>query len=268
MRDAKGTERRAIFSRLFGNNIAWMRDLLARMLVRAHVGPDLLTYFGLMVTLFAGVLLGLGAGDKVGGGGDGRSWYGFWAGLLIIAASSFDILDGAVARIGNQVSRRGAFLDSCFDRVGDGLIFTGIMVYYLRHREIEYGEIFAVSSVVALANAEIISYVKARAENFISSFRAGYWQRGERIAAILIGLFSGHVGTVMVMLAIFPAFTVVRRIYYGGREIAREEQGVARAGGGNVSRLMFWRVGRGRLGYDIATAIYIIIILLVDLQRL
>ena len=45
------------------------------------------------------------------------------AGLLLIPAGLFDILDGAVARLRGEDSRSGAFLDSVLDRVADVILF-------------------------------------------------------------------------------------------------------------------------------------------------
>ncbi len=43
----------------------------------------------------------------------------FVAGLMVLVSGFFDILDGAVARATNSISKRGAFLDSTMDRVGE-----------------------------------------------------------------------------------------------------------------------------------------------------
>ena len=266
-------DRKAIFSRLFGNNIQRARQYVAAAMIYLGVSPNVLTVLGMLTTFAAGVCLALGAGDKVGSAstGAGYSWYGFWAGMLIILASAFDILDGAVARISGQITKQGGFLDSCLDRVADAFIFIGIMIYYLRHSEITHASWFIVASAVALANAEIISYIKARAENFIESCGVGYWQRGERIAGILIGLFSGHIATVMVLLAVSSSFTVLRRLVFAARQIKRMENAQplleTRPPLTGVFKLALWRYRRGTWPYDAITAFNILIILLVDVQH-
>ena len=267
-------DRGAIFSRLFGNNIQRARQYVAAAMIYLGVSPNALTVLGMLTTLAAGAGLALGAGDKVGAAstGAGYSWWGFWAGMLIILASAFDILDGAVARISDSITQQGGFLDSCLDRVADAIIFIGIAIYFLGHPEIPYASWFVGASMVALANAEIISYIKARAENIIESCPVGYWQRGERIAGILIGLFSGHIATVMALLAVSSAFTVLRRLVFAARQIKRMENGrpllETRPRLTGIYRLALWRYRRGTLAYDVITAFNILIILLVDLQRM
>jgi len=258
-------DRGAVFSRLFGNNIARCRELVAVGLIRLGVGPNTLTFLGLLSTFVAAVFLALGAGDKIGE----PNWYAFWAGICLIVASAFDILDGAVARNDQQMTSLGAFLDSCFDRIADGAVFIGIAVYYLNHLEIPRGKFFLIATMVALVNAQIISYIKARAENFIDKCPVGYWQRGERIAAILIGLFCGHMGTVMVMLAVLAALTVLRRLIFASRQLQFQGNNLevldAKAKLKGIMRLALWRYRRGSVPYDIVTAFNIAVILLVDL---
>ena len=262
--------REAVFSRLFGNNISRMREVVAHGLIKLHIGPNLLTGLGVVITLWAGFFLALGAGDKIGSRQvEGHSWYGFWAGIVLILASACDMLDGAVARNNNRMTCFGAFLDSCTDRISDGIIFLGIMIYYLRHPATKHSQLFAILSMVALVNALLISYAKARAENFIENCSVGYWQRGERQAAILIGLFSGQIATVVVMLAVLTAPTVLRRMVFALRQIHRKENNLPllapRGPLQGIMKLALWRYPRGTLPYDLVTAFNIAIILFLDL---
>lgn len=263
--------RNAIFTRLFGGSIAVAREYVAAFLIRCHVGPNVLTFLGLLSTLTAAVLLARGAGDKIGCG-TGESFYAFAAAWMIILAAAFDILDGAVARNSRQISRLGGFLDSSLDRMADAAIFIGILIYYLNHPDRNHARLLAVLTVVALTNSELISYLKARAENFIESCPVGYWQRGERIAGILIGLFCGHIGTVMGMLAVLPALTVLRRLIFAARQIHRLDQNLPpldpAAPLAGIMRLALWRYRRGTLPYDLVTAFNICIILFVDVEQM
>ena len=264
-------DRSAIFSRLFGNNIARLRDFLSKSQPGSHINPNILTWLGMIVTLIGSFFLALGAGDRVGSSDTpGNSWFGLTAGLIIILANVFDILDGAVAKCNNRITKRGGFLDSSLDRISDGAIFTGIMIYYINHPEITCYRLWATLAVVVLINAELTSYVKARAENILDSCPVGYWQRGERIVAVLLGLFSGHMATVMILLAVSSAFTVGRRMLFAYRQIKRQETNQPLLTPYQLSnswlRWMPWLYRRGTLPYDLATATNILLILLVDVQ--
>jgi len=273
MTKIKKANREAVFSRLFGNNISRAREIVARGLIRLHIGANTLTMLGLLFTLVGGFFLALGAGDTIGSRHiDGHSWYGFWAGIFLILACACDMLDGAVARNLNRMTRVGAFLDSCVDRISDGVIFIGILIYYLQHPDAEHGQLLAILSVIALVNALLISYTKARAENFIENCGVGYWQRGERQAAILIGLFSGQIATVVVMLSVLTVPTVLRRMIFALRQIHRKENHLPllepRGKLQGIMKLALWRYPRGTLPYDIVTAVNIAIILFVDLPEI
>src|SRR6266704_245715 len=53
-------------------------------------------------------------------------------GLVALAASTFDMLDGRVARLRGRETKFGAFLDSTMDRYSDMLLFMGLLVLYAR----------------------------------------------------------------------------------------------------------------------------------------
>jgi len=271
-------------SHYVGVYVGRFRDIFSEELFCLRIPPNLLTILGVLCTMFAFYFLVGGAGDRIGrknrtempayvnesiSSDISASMAGIYAGVLIFIAGMFDIMDGAVARRANRVSRLGAFLDSCFDRISDGLIFLGIMIYYLQHREIRYAHWYAILSVTALFHAELISYVKARAENFIPDCRVGYWQRGERIGAVLVGLFCGHIETAVAVLAIFPFFTVMRRVVFAVRQITgASHRGLSvsfRETDPSKDIPLKYFI-RGSWGYDLMTIINLVLIIFIDIR--
>jgi len=272
LNNVKKAQRGAFFSWFFGQGIGTAREYVADFLIKLGVTPNMMTILGMLTTIAAGVFMAFGAGFKVGSSAlPDHSYYGFIAGLLIIFASAFDILDGAIARNSGKISRRGAFLDSSCDRIADASLFIGIVIFFFRNPQIPRAQLFALAAMIAFANAEFISYTKARAENFIPKCPVGYWQRGERIAGIFIGLFSGHIATVMVLLAISSSFTTLRRITFSYQQIRRQENQQPlldpRPPFAGFKKYALWYYPRMSLPYDIVTAANIAIILFVDLQR-
>ena len=79
-----------------------------------RVAPDVLTLAGAGVSLLAAWAFSVE-----------RS---FLAGLLLMLAGFFDLIDGVVARQQGVSSSAGAFFDSSIDRLSDLLIFGGIAV--------------------------------------------------------------------------------------------------------------------------------------------
>jgi len=203
-----------MIGRAVGHGFATARDFLARGLVRVGVTPNALTITGALLTVAAGVCYAAGAGSRFGWSlstSAPNAWL-LLAGGLLVASNACDMLDGAVARIGGQKTRFGAFLDSTLDRCSDFAVYAGIGLHYAWRQPANIT--FVLACMVAFANAVMISYTKARAENLIDECPAGYWQRGERSAAILIGTFSYNIPAMLVQQAIWPAFTVLRRVLY------------------------------------------------------
>src|SRR4030066_1481397 len=76
--------------------------------------PNFLSITGFLITLFACYRLSF---DLLTGG------------LLILVGALFDMLDGAVARTKNKMTRFGAFLDSVLDRYSDAFLFLALAWY-------------------------------------------------------------------------------------------------------------------------------------------
>ena len=169
------------------------------------------------------------------------------AGLLTVAFAS-DLLDGAVARRANLGTRGGALLDSVLDRCSDLLVFLACAIHFSIGGNVTYVAL----SVAAAANAMLISYIKARAENFIDDCGIGYWQRGERCGLFLVAAYLGHIPAALWVLGTLPAATVFRRFFHARRAIAE---------GGNAlpvtctTSLLLWRHPRGSPGYDVCVGV-------------
>ncbi|HET9522025.1 MAG TPA: CDP-alcohol phosphatidyltransferase family protein [Candidatus Limnocylindrales bacterium] len=95
------------------------------------------------------------------------------AGLLVIFGGAFDLLDGALARATGRASKLGAFMDSVFDRAGEGVVFVGVAAGCAAAG-------FAAGTVLtaaSMAAAFMVSYVRAKSESL------GYTP-GSRMASI------------------------------------------------------------------------------------
>jgi CDP-diacylglycerol--glycerol-3-phosphate 3-phosphatidyltransferase len=177
------------------------------------------------------------------------------AGLLLAASSACDMLDGAVARLGGDRSRFGAFLDSTLDRYSDFAVYAGIAAHYAWISPAN--ATFALLCMLAFFNAFMISYARARAEDIIESCSVGYWQRGERSAAILIATFAYNIPALVVQQAFLPMLTVLRRIFYVKAVIGGESPVTDPRGGGLLLAIQLWRWPRMTIPYDIVTGINI-----------
>jgi len=152
---------------------AWVRRWAERgigVFRESPITPNMLTLFGLAITA-AGALL-VAMGHLVVGG------------FVLLFAGLFDILDGALARAAGKVYRYGAFLDSTVDRYSEGVVYLGILIYFLRvHDTLE-----SVVVLIALAGSFLVSYVRARAQSLGFTCDVGILARPERVVIIVAGL--------------------------------------------------------------------------------
>lgn len=153
-----------------------------------------------------------------------------YAGILILVAGLFDMLDGSLARLTKKVTQFGAFLDSSLDRVSEGVILAGI-AYFLAIPGGRRGAIDAGLVVLALLGSILVSYTRARAESLGVECKSGIMTRPERIILVAIGLFFDVLPYVIYIMLALTMFTVVQRIVHTYRELGKK-----REQGGSVER--------------------------------
>lgn|SRR3989338_4999196 len=171
-----------------------VKNKIASLLHQLGVSADSLTYAGLLCALGSGVLAYKG--------------HFFWAGGVLLLAGSLDLLDGAVARQSRAVSPFGGILDSSLDRYGDAFALCGILFYCSENAYHGY----AALAVSALLGSFLISYVRARAECVVKKCKVGFWERGERLVCIALGLLFNNVPLVLWVLGAGTHLTVLHRL--------------------------------------------------------
>ena len=115
----------------FGRGCGWLLDHIVHGLALTRISPNVLTFVGLVINIWAAVLFG-----HANAANSGIMF--FYAGLVIIGAGLFDMVDGRVARRNNQVTVFGSFFDSVIDRYSDVVLFFGLLVYYGRINRMRY----------------------------------------------------------------------------------------------------------------------------------
>jgi phosphatidylglycerophosphate synthase len=248
-----------------GRRFARWRDGIAAHLVPLGVTPNALTVTGFVFSLVGSGFLALSAGaalpvDCFAPAGVTRSWLPLVALAWYFLSAACDMLDGAVARVGNLRTEFGGVLDSTLDRISDTAVFCACVVYFAARGNVTY----CFLAVVALSNAYMISYIKARAEDIIPDCSVGFWQRGERIFAILVGSLCGHMQILLWQLAILPFLTALRRLTYTAGWLRAERLGRPHPEAGVPSGagrwLMPWRHPRGSVCFDISVGFNLAII--------
>src|SRR3954464_4317836 len=197
-------------------------DTMVRWLARGHINPNILTSVGVAINVGSGLLFGFGRF--------------FWAGVVLIVANLFDMLDGQVARLSGRVTRFGGFLDSSLDRLSDMVVFVGLMIFYARATEF-HSTLNVFLAGAAMMGSVMVSYTSARAESLIPKCDVGFLRRPERVVLLIIGALSTHPGSlnpfanrmpaILWILAIGSYWTFAHRMYHTWLEVNRQD--VARA---------------------------------------
>jgi len=212
---------------------------VVRLLIKMGVTPNFVTGTGLLINIVATAILIYGAhGER------GNFSYVGWAGIVILFAGLFDMLDGQVARIGKKTSRYGALFDSVLDRYSELIVLFGIC-YYLILQGYFFSSLFG---FIALIGSMMVSYIRARAEGLGIECKVGFMQRPERVilisaGAIFCGVFYYFAGDYkiyvswlsvpifepvlifvipLVIVAIFSNVTAIGRLNYC-RKVLNEE---------------------------------------------
>ena len=153
-----------------------------------------------------------------------------WAGILVLVAGLFDMLDGSLARLTHKATPFGAFLDSTLDRVSEGLVLAAV-AYFLAVQGGQRASIDAALVVMALLGSILVSYTRARAESLGVECRSGIMTRPERIILVAIGLFFNVLPYVIYIMLALTVFTVIQRVVHTYRELGKK-----REQGGSVER--------------------------------
>jgi CDP-diacylglycerol--glycerol-3-phosphate 3-phosphatidyltransferase len=161
-----------------------------------NVAPNTVTLAGCAISVLGGALAAVGR------------WQ---ASAMVIALAGFiDGMDGLLARIAQQTTPFGAFLDSVLDRWSDSAFFVGLLVWHGR-AGMETEQILC---VVALSSSLLVSYTRARAEGIGAECRRGLFTRLERVITLVAGLLLGQVTVALWVIAVLSTFTALQRIYY------------------------------------------------------
>jgi CDP-diacylglycerol--glycerol-3-phosphate 3-phosphatidyltransferase len=199
------------YTRLIGISFGWVIDKIVRALALSKIHPNALTFIGLLINIWAAWLFAQGEM--------------FAAGLVVVGASVFDMVDGRVARETNQVTKFGGFFDSVLDRYSDLALYMGLLVYYASINRFFY----IVLTAIAMTGSVMVSYTRARAENSIPKCKVGFLERPERIVLIMIGALFNRMAPVLWVIAVLSNWTVVHRMIYTWQEATRLEDAQLRS---------------------------------------
>jgi archaetidylinositol phosphate synthase len=136
-------------------------------------------------------------------------------GILLLLSGFFDMVDGSVARITKQTTKKGAFLDSVFDKISEVVIFGGIALGQLADSFL---------CLIALGLSLLVSYTRARAESLGGVLKGiGIGERAERLLLIaIIGVIPTRdaMQWAMIIVSIVAGITLAQRVVITVRRLS------------------------------------------------
>jgi CDP-diacylglycerol--glycerol-3-phosphate 3-phosphatidyltransferase/CDP-diacylglycerol--inositol 3-phosphatidyltransferase len=197
----------------------WQGVMLApfvNLFIKLGVSPDTVTLVGTL-GVAAGALVFFPQGELL-------------VGVLVITVFVFsDLIDGAMARRLGSTSKFGAFFDSTLDRIGDGAIFAGLVLYYAGPGD---NYLYLCVSLYCLVMGAVTSYARARAESLGMDAKGGLAERADRLVLVLLATgFSGLIDLPILLyvalwvLALANTQTVVLRVLKVRRQALAEASG-------------------------------------------
>ncbi|MCJ7703312.1 MAG: CDP-alcohol phosphatidyltransferase family protein [Anaerolineales bacterium] len=134
----------------------------------------------------------------------------FIGGMIILAMAPIDALDGTMARLREEPSDFGAFVDSVTDRYSELVIFLALIIFYSQQ-----GEWLNCSVVyMAAAGSVLVSYVRSRAESLGYEAKVGILTRLERYVVLVPSLIFNIPLVGLWIVAVMANFTAIQRIIY------------------------------------------------------
>jgi CDP-diacylglycerol--glycerol-3-phosphate 3-phosphatidyltransferase len=191
---------------MFGPRIQQYARRIAEVIVSplAAIGmtPNMATLLGLLLNV---VVAGIIASGNLRLGG-----------LMLLLAGLFDMVDGALARVRNQKTTFGAFLDSTLDRYSEGIVLLGVILFALSIHTPAVRDWIIILAYVAALSSLLVSYARARAEGLGMSLKSGLMARPERLLLLAAGMIIGGESWLLwtlAFLAVASTFTAIQRIF-------------------------------------------------------
>ncbi len=172
-----------------------------------------------------GIILALSAGLAYA---EWKNWpFSLHTAIILLLLSGFcDALDGVVARLYQQATAFGGFLDSLLDRYADAAVYVGIIMSGLLS-----GPCDLLWGLAALTGSLLVSYSRARAEaTNVKMESVGIAERAERIIILVIASIvaiywqpTTVMGVAIILLAILSNLTVLQRSLYAYGKLKKKE---------------------------------------------
>jgi CDP-diacylglycerol---glycerol-3-phosphate 3-phosphatidyltransferase len=170
-------------------------DSMGNALIKAGLSPNAITLIALFGNLIAAVIISFG--QIILGG------------FIVLLVGPLDAVDGAMARLLNQLTPFGAFLDSMSDRYSELAILGGLLIYFIR---IQNWQACLLVYFAAIGSV-LVSYARAKGESLGYAVKSGILTRVERYLIMAPSLILNVPLIGLWVIAVLGNITAFQRIY-------------------------------------------------------
>lgn len=170
---------------------------MGRALAKTGITPNAMTVLSLLAAAISGYAYTIGPGLGA---------------LFIVVTGVLDMLDGAIARAADRVTRFGATFDHVMDRYAEFLIVFGIVFG---------GHSSWISGFFTLFGMLMASFTRAKAESVggLKSCTVGLAERQEKLLLLILGsilimFVKEALDYAVLLVGILSHITVVQRLHY------------------------------------------------------
>ena len=168
-------------------------EKIGKKFASTGLSPNFWTSVGLAIAFASAIVYGLGMEFGL-----------ILGGILLLVSGFFDMVDGQVARATGQVSKKGGYLDSMFDKIAETAIFLGILLG-------GYADPYLV--LLGITLSLLVSYARAKSDSLNVKLQGvGIGERAERLLVIAIIGIIGFMEIAVIIVIIIAAITLFQRM--------------------------------------------------------
>lgn len=176
-----------------------------KLIAKTPLTPNAVTLIGFGITVAAAILV--------------FTEHLLAGGIVMLVSGAFDMLDGALARMTQRVTKFGAILDSTLDRVSEAIILIALLAVFVRDARLTESMLIG----AALLGSLLTSYTRARMEGLGIECKAGLFTRPERVIVTALGLILSGINyallIALIIITFFSWYTTIERMVYARRNL-------------------------------------------------
>jgi archaetidylinositol phosphate synthase len=175
-------------------------EKIGKIFASTGLSPNFWTGLGLLIAILSAIVYGLNIEFGV-----------ILGGILLLISGFFDVVDGQVARITGNTSKKGSYLDSMFDKIAEVSVFLGILIG-------GYAEPYIV--MLAITLSLLVSYARAKSDALnIKLQGVGIGERAERLLVVAIIGIGGFMQYAVIIVVIISGITLIQRMMVTAKNI-------------------------------------------------